>query len=33
MEFKDYKIEEFLKDKPYEKELVEDIIKNLKSNT
>ena len=26
------KIEEFLKDKPYEKELVEDIIKNLKSN-
>ena len=27
------KIEEFLKDKPYEKELVEDIIKNLKSNT
>jgi len=25
------KIEEFLKDKPYEKELVEDIIKNLKS--
>ncbi len=27
------KIEEFLKDKPYEKELVDDIIKNLKSNT
>lgn len=26
------KIEEFLKDKPYQKELVEDIIKNLKSN-
>ena len=25
------KIEEFLRDKPYEKELVEDIIKNLKS--
>ena len=27
------KIEKFLKDKPYEKELVDDIIKNLKSNT
>lgn len=27
------KIEEFLKDKPYEKELVDDIIKNLKSTT
>ncbi len=26
------KIEEFLKDKPYQRELVEDIIKNLKSN-
>ncbi len=26
------KVEEFLKDKPYQKELVEDIIKNLKSN-
>lgn len=26
------KIEEFLKDKPYQKELVEDLIKNLKSN-
>lgn len=26
------KIEKFLKDKPYEKELVDDIIKNLKSN-
>lgn len=26
------RIEEFLKDKPYEKELVDDIIKNLKSN-
>ncbi|MCQ2455623.1 MAG: chromosomal replication initiator protein DnaA [Clostridia bacterium] len=27
------KIEEFLKDKPYEKELVDDIIKNLKGTT
>lgn len=27
------RIEEFLKDKPYEKELVDDIIKNLKSNS
>ncbi len=27
------RIEEFLKDKPYQKELVEDIIKNLKSNS
>jgi len=27
------KIEEFLSDKPYEKELVDDIIKNLKSST
>ena len=26
------KVETFLKDKPYQKELVEDIIKNLKSN-
>ena len=26
------KIDKFLKDKPYEKELVDDIIKNLKSN-
>lgn len=26
------KIEEFLKDKPYQRELVEDLIKNLKSN-
>lgn len=26
------RIEEFLKDKPYEKELVDDIIKNLKGN-
>lgn len=26
------KIEEFLRDKPYQKELVDDIIKNLKSN-
>ena len=26
-------IEEFLKDKPYEKELIDDIIKNLKSAT
>ena len=26
------KIEEFLTDKPYQRELVEDIIKNLKSN-
>lgn len=26
------KIEEFLKDKPYQKELVDDLIKNLKSN-
>ncbi len=26
------KIEEFLKDKPFQKELVDDIIKNLKSN-
>ena len=25
-------IEEFLKDKPYQKELVEDIIKNLRNN-
>ena len=27
------RIEEFLRDKPYEKELVDDIIKNLKSNS
>ncbi len=27
------KIEKFLQDKPYEKELIEDIIKNLKSST
>lgn len=27
------KIEEFLKDKPYQKELVDDIIKNLRSNS
>ena len=27
------KTEEFLQDKPYEKELIEDIIKNLKSST
>ncbi len=27
------RVEEFLKDKPYQKELVEDIINNLKSNT
>ena len=27
------RIEDFLKDKPYEKELVDDIIKNLKSNS
>ena len=26
------KIEEFLKDKPYEKELIDDIIKNLNAN-
>ena len=26
------RIEEFLKDKPYQKELVEDIIKNLRNN-
>ena len=26
------RIEEFLKDKPYQKELVEDIIKNLRKN-
>ena len=26
-------IEEFLKDKPYEKELIDDIIKNLKSSS
>ena len=26
------KIEEFLKDKPYEKELIDDIIKNLNVN-
>ena len=26
-------IEKFLIDKPYEKELIEDIIKNLKSST
>ena len=25
-------IEKFLQDKPYEKELIEDIIKNLKSS-
>ena len=25
------KIEEFLRDRPYQKELVDDIIKNLKS--
>lgn len=27
------KIEEFLRDKPYQKELVDDLIKNLKSNS
>ena len=27
------KIENFLKDKPYQKELVEDIIKNLRVNS
>jgi chromosomal replication initiation ATPase DnaA len=27
------RIEEFLKDKPYQKELVEDIIKNLRQNS
>ena len=26
------KIEEFLKDKPYQKELVDDIIKNLRAD-
>ena len=27
------RVEEFLKDKPYEKELVDDIIKNLQRDT
>jgi chromosomal replication initiator protein len=27
------RVEEFLKDKPYQKELVEDIIKNLRNSS